>query len=56
MWPPWRAAPGHGPFENERRLSEGEIRTIGRWVTAGAPEGKPGDLPAQLAYFRSVEA
>jgi mono/diheme cytochrome c family protein len=43
--PPWRAEPGYGPFENERRLSDADIRTIARWVEAGAPEGDPNDLP-----------
>src|SRR5262245_27977358 len=42
--PPWRAEPGHGPFENERRLSDADLRTIARWVEAGAPEGAPGEL------------
>jgi mono/diheme cytochrome c family protein len=43
--PPWRAAPGYGEFQNERRLAEAEIETIGRWVEAGTPEGDPKDLP-----------
>src|SRR5205823_2470919 len=43
--PPWRAAHGYGPFANERRLSDAELRTIARWVEGGAPEGDPKDLP-----------
>src|SRR5687768_9402571 len=43
--PPWRAEPGYGPFENERRLSDADIQTIARWVEAGAVEGSPKDLP-----------
>jgi hypothetical protein len=43
--PPWRAEPGCGPFVNERRLDEAEIRTLARWAEAGALEGDPKDLP-----------
>jgi hypothetical protein len=43
--PPWRAEPGYGPFENERRLSAADLQTIAAWVDAGAPEGDPRDLP-----------
>jgi hypothetical protein len=48
--PPWRAEPGHGPFTNERRLDEAELRTIARWVEAGAPEGERKDLPAPPTF------
>ena len=37
--PPWKPAPGVASFLGERRLSEGEIDLIQRWVAAGAPEG-----------------
>jgi hypothetical protein len=43
--PPWRAEPGYGPFQNERRLSEAEIVTLARWAESGAPEGDAKDLP-----------
>src|SRR6266404_734977 len=43
--PPWRAEPDYGPFENERRLSDADLRTIAQWVEAGVPEGDPRDLP-----------
>jgi hypothetical protein len=43
--PPWRAEPGHGPFLNERRLSDSDIKTLAAWAEAGAPEGDPRDLP-----------
>jgi hypothetical protein len=42
--PPWRAGHGYGPFANERRLSDAELRTLARWVEGGAPEGDPKDL------------
>ena len=46
VMPPWHAdAPG-GTFENERRLTDAEKDVIARWVTAGAPQGDPMDLPA----------
>jgi hypothetical protein len=43
--PPWKASSGCGDFADERRLTEGEIDTIARWVGAGAPEGNRSDLP-----------
>ncbi len=43
LMPPWKPEPGHGQFLGDRRLSDGEIATIGQWVAAGAPEGAPID-------------
>ena len=40
--PPWLPEAGYGEFADERRLSAEEIRLIGEWVAAGAPEGPPG--------------
>ena len=38
--PPWLPETGYGDFADARRLSAAEIRRIGEWVAAGAPEGK----------------
>jgi hypothetical protein len=43
--PPWHAAHGFGDFADERRLSDDEIATIGRWVTGGMPEGDRKAMP-----------
>lgn len=43
--PPWRAKEGHGLFTGERRLTLGEVALLKSWVTEGAPEGNPDDLP-----------
>jgi peroxiredoxin len=43
--PPWHAAPEHGKFLNDARLSDEEKRDIAAWVAAGAPEGDRRDLP-----------
>jgi hypothetical protein len=48
--PPWHADPAHGEFSNDRRLSAAEKDTILKWVSAGAPEGSPADLPAPPVY------
>jgi hypothetical protein len=48
--PPWHADPSTGEFVNDRRLSAADKDTILRWASAGAPEGDPGDLPAQPKY------
>jgi mono/diheme cytochrome c family protein len=41
--PPWKAEPGYGDFEGERRLTEAQIALIQAWVKAGAPEGDATD-------------
>ncbi len=50
--PPWKPSDGCGEFLDERRLSDAEIQTIGKWVDAGAPEGNISELPA-AKEFRS---
>jgi hypothetical protein len=39
--PPWKAELGYGHFQDERRLTEAQIATIGAWARNGAPEGNP---------------
>jgi len=46
IMPPWHADAAAGTFLNERRLSAEEKDTISRWVTNGAPQGDPRDMPA----------
>lgn len=50
--PPWKpSAEAGGPFVGARRLSDGELATIARWVEQGAPEGEriPLEEPAPAA-------
>ncbi len=42
--PPWKPA-NLGDFLGERRLSDEEIETLGRWVAGGAPLGDAGAVP-----------
>ncbi len=48
--PPWHADPAYGEFLNDRRLTDAEKETITSWVSAGAPEGYPADLPPTPRY------
>jgi hypothetical protein len=48
--PPWKPAQGCGTFKDERRLTDGEIDVLARWVNAGAPEGNRADLPQPLDF------
>jgi hypothetical protein len=48
--PPWHADPAHGQFLNDRRLSDKDRDTIVKWVSGGAPEGNPADLPKLPPY------
>ena len=51
VMPPWHADPAHGEFANDRRLSEADKNTIAAWVSAGAPEGNPADVPSPPKYI-----
>lgn len=44
--PPWPPESGYGDFQDERRLTDEQIRLIGEWLRAGAPEGPAADEPA----------
>jgi hypothetical protein len=48
--PPWHADAPPGTFENERRLTDQERRTLVDWANGGAPEGRPSDLPTVPTY------
>jgi hypothetical protein len=48
--PPWKPSDGCGDFSGERRLTDGEIDTIAKWVDAGAPEGDRSQLPQPLDF------
>jgi len=50
LMPPWFADPQYGHFANDRSLSAQDIKTIVAWVTAGAPEGDPKDLPPPAKF------
>ena len=43
--PPWKPVHGFGEFQDERRLSDEEIKIIARWADSGAKEGDSKDLP-----------
>lgn len=48
--PPWKAEPGHGEFQDVRRMEDTEIAAIASWADAGAPEGNPKDAPAAKVW------
>lgn len=43
--PPWLPAPDHTDFQGQRRLTDTQIATLGRWAQQGAPQGDPANLP-----------
>lgn len=48
--PPWPPQRGYGDFEDERRLTDEQIRLIADWVRAGAPQGPPSETPPPPAF------
>lgn len=44
--PPWFGARAHGPFENERKVTEREKTQLLQWLDGGKPEGDPALKPA----------
>lgn len=56
LMPPWKPAPGRGDFEGERRLTDGELDLIQRWIAGGTPEGDPRDLPPMPSVLTSAAA
>src|SRR2546426_1131862 len=48
--PPWLPEPGYGEFALNRQLGADQIAIIQQWVTDGAVEGNPTDLP-QMPRF-----
>ncbi len=43
--PPWLPEAGHGEFQDERRLTDGQIQMIEEWVRQGTPAGMRADAP-----------
>jgi hypothetical protein len=54
--PPWRAEPGYGVFQNERRLTDDQIAALGEWAANGAPEGDAADKTAPPAFAEGWQA
>src|SRR5882757_1720815 len=48
--PPWLPEAGYGEFEDERRLTATEIKTIQDWVAGNTPEGAASELPAPPTF------
>jgi len=48
--PPWFADAKYGHFQNDRRLSDAELKTLVSWADGGAPEGDAKDKPAPLQF------
>jgi len=48
--PPWFADEKYGHFQNDRRLSDAELKTLVSWADGGAPEGDAKDKPAPVQF------
>ncbi len=49
--PPWFAAPEHGEWSNDPRLTENEVRTIVEWAATGARRGDPATMPTPPVFL-----
>lgn len=54
--PPWYGARQHGPFVNERTVSEDEKTLLLQWMAGGKIEGDPALAPVPPAFPESVWA
>lgn len=54
--PPWKAEPGYGSFQNERRLSDTQIATLADWAANGAPEGDAAERPTPPTFTGGWQA
>jgi hypothetical protein len=54
--PPWKAEPGYGHFQDERRLTDAQIATLEAWAKAGAPEGSSRDKPSPPQFASGWQA
>ncbi|MEQ1727515.1 MAG: tetratricopeptide repeat protein [Vicinamibacterales bacterium] len=50
VMPPWKPEPAHGVFQDDRSLSDAELRALQEWAAQGGPEGDPRDLPAMPSF------
>lgn len=50
--PPWLPNEGAEVFRDARWLSDAEIATFRAWAKAGAPEGRPEDLPPAPVFTK----
>ena len=50
IMPPWFAAPGAGPWKNDRTLAVTERETFLRWIDNGAPAGDIEDAPDPVQW------
>jgi Flp pilus assembly protein TadD len=50
LMPPWKPTGPIGEFQDDRRLTDAELRTLQRWIAAGAPQGNPSELPPMPAW------
>jgi mono/diheme cytochrome c family protein len=48
--PPWHLDRTVGQYDPDPSLSDAEIDTISRWVSAGAPQGDPRDAPPPVSW------
>ena len=48
--PPWYADERYGHFQNERKLSEAEVKTLVAWSHNGAPEGAATEAPRPVEF------
>jgi len=52
LMPPWHIDKNIGirEFQNDRSLTDEQVKTIVSWVDAGAPMGDPKDMPPPMAF------
>jgi mono/diheme cytochrome c family protein/thiol-disulfide isomerase/thioredoxin len=50
VMPPWGAAPGHGPWQNDRSMSDEDKQALYAWIAADCPKGDAKNAPTPLKF------
>ncbi len=48
--PPWKPVAGHQQFQNDRRMTDVEKKTLADWLAANCPKGDDSKMPAAKNY------
>jgi cytochrome c551/c552/thiol-disulfide isomerase/thioredoxin len=48
--PPWKPLPGHQEYQNDRRMTDAEKKTLADWLATNCPQGDVKDMPPAKVF------